>query len=163
MNDKLILLHSRRVLVGIWSVCVLLFWIYAGVEMLDRARQHAANPREIEIGGAFWTVASLLLLSATLWIWFGDIMVELKAELLTIDTRVFKRVIHRRIACPISELRTLRLEIYERKYRGKAIRKKRLTAEYQGKRKVLLDQLSDLQARTVHDASIWRLAGGVEE
>jgi|HubBroStandDraft_6_1064221.scaffolds.fasta_scaffold114202_2 hypothetical protein len=161
MNERLILRHSHRVPVGIWSVCVLLLWVYAGAEILDRARGRTAG----HLPGSViaWAVVGLVFLSAALWIWFGDRLVALKDDALTIDVRVFGQVIYRRIACRISELRSLRLEVYEYKFRGKVIRKKRLTAEYQGKREVLLDQLSDLQAQTVRDASIWRLAGGIEE
>jgi hypothetical protein len=163
MNERLVFRHSRRMPVGIWSVCVLAFWIYAGAEMLDRAHRVSAHRRDIEIVGAFWTVVSLLFLSGTLWIWFGDTIVELKGELLTIDARVFDRVIYRYIACPISELQSLRLEVYERNTRSGAIRKRRLIADYRGTRKVILDQLSDRQAEAVRDATIWRSAGGVTE
>jgi hypothetical protein len=163
MNERLIFGHSRRMRVGIWSVCVLAFWIYAGAEMLDRAHRVAAHLRDIEIVGAFWTVVSLLFISATLWIWFGDRIVELKGDLLTIDVRVFGRVIYRRIACAITEIQSLRLEVYERKTRSGVIHKRRLIADYQGTRKVLLDQLSDRQAQAVRDATIWRSVGGVTE
>ena len=56
-----------------------------------------------------------------------------------------------------------RLQVCERRARGGIIRKRRLIADFQGMRKVLLDQLSDLQAKIVRDATIWRLAGGIEE
>jgi hypothetical protein len=131
--------------------------------MLDRAHRVSAPPRDIAIVGAFWSLVSLLLVSATLWIWFGDRMVELKGKLLTVDARIFERVIHRRIACPITELQSLRLEVYERKTRSGSIRKKRLIADYHGTCKVILDQLSDRQAQAVRGAPIWQSAGGVAE
>jgi hypothetical protein len=159
MNERLIVEHSRRVPVGIWSVCVLLFWIYAGTEVLDRTQGNASRNAAI----AFWAIVGLVFLSAAIWIWFGDRLVALKDGALTIEVRIFGRAIYRHVSCRISELRSLRLEVYEIKTRGKSIRRKRLTAEYQGQRKVLLDQLSDLQAQTVRDACIWRLAGGIEE
>lgn len=163
MNERLVIRRSRRMPVGIWSVCLLAFWIYAGAALLDRAHRVAAQPRDIEIVGAFWTVVSLLFISATLWIWFGDRIVELKGDLLTIDVRVFGRVIYRRIACAISDLQSLRLEVYESKTRSGVIRKRRLIADYRGTRKVLLDQLSDGQAQAVSGAAVWRSAGGVTE
>ena len=100
---------------------------------------------------------------ATLWIWFGDSIVELKGDLLTIDVRIFGRVICRRVACAISDLQSLRLEVYQRKTRSGVIRKRRLIADYRGTRKVLLDQLSDRQAQAVSGAAVWRSAGGVTE
>ena len=145
MDEQFVVRHSQRLLGGILVLIALIIWTTQGISL---ARSFlTTGSRSLEFGA--WIFVGALILSLFLWVVFGSRRVQVRNGELSVEAKVLGLTFYRAEAVMISAARNLHIEKYRLAYKGKQAARYRLTAEFDGRARSLLSDLSETQANAL--------------